>query len=514
MNKIFRKTIFLLAVAIMGVWGCYDDKGNYDYIDLPEINIDTTGLNIVDEKLAYQFEVLKLDPTINYPGDKGVLKYEWKLYPQKPQKPDNQTNYDSVEILSTEPVFNEIIYDVPGNYYMTLAVHDTKYDVKTYWTCKVKVESALSSGLCVLDEKEGINDIHLIKDKRLLPALDADLQGVTYNIYTKVNTDRPLNNAQFLGFKSSIPWGGENSFYVFEEDGGCSLMNTTYEVGTEYDNLFTVSFGLKYKPQFYAPLAKGPTDVLISDSVIYAIESYMMAPTTFSEILGDYTAAPFVAEVNTTWNYAGIFFDVKHHRFMYLKPMDSKFAAGEFNTVTPGGVFNINNINKDLVWLEAGFNYITYGVFKDASAYQLYVTDFTQGSTTEDPTPAKAMAIYDMNNCPGVNESSLFAFGSLGNVCYYSAGDKLYQYRYADASNKATPIDGFPVAGEEITCMKILKKANHVQNGKLLMVATYKGGEGKVYLINFNELTGTLDIANMGEPYTGFGRIKDLQLKN
>lgn len=518
MNKIYLKTIFFLAVIVIGLSSCFEDKGNYDYIDLPEIDIDTTGLNIVDEKIAYQFEVLNIAPTIHYAGNKNDLRYEWKLYLQKSQKPENQTMYDSVQVLSTEPIFNEMIYDVPGNYYMTLTVSDTKYDVKTYWTCKVKVESSMSSGLCVLDEKEGVGDIHLIKDMRLQPSLTEDQQGVIYNIYSRVNADRPLEGVKFLGMKGQIPWGGENSFYLFNETGGFSLLSNSYEIGSEYDELFTVSFGLKYKPQAYNALKKGAnsyTDVLISDGTLYAIANYMMAPATFNEYIGDYTAAPFVAEVNSNSPYIGVFFDKQHNRFLYLKPMDSKFTAGEFLNVSSGEAFNINNINKDLKWLENGFNYITYAVFKDKNAadYALYVADFTESSTKENPTPAKAMAVYDMGACSGVNESSLFAFGSLGNVCYYSSGDKLYQYHYADAANNATLIKDFPASGEEITCMKVFKQSGHAMNGKLLMVATHKDGEGKVYLINFNELTGTLDLSNISKPYTGFGLIKDLQLK-
>lgn len=34
------KYIILSIVASLGLWSCYDDKGNYDYHDLDEIVID------------------------------------------------------------------------------------------------------------------------------------------------------------------------------------------------------------------------------------------------------------------------------------------------------------------------------------------------------------------------------------------------------------------------------------------------------------------------------------------
>lgn len=37
------KYILLTVVTCLSLWGCYDDKGNYDYHDLDEIVIDSTG---------------------------------------------------------------------------------------------------------------------------------------------------------------------------------------------------------------------------------------------------------------------------------------------------------------------------------------------------------------------------------------------------------------------------------------------------------------------------------------
>ena len=39
------RTIYLFLLAFLPVlcWSCYDDKGNYDYHDLDEIVIDSSG---------------------------------------------------------------------------------------------------------------------------------------------------------------------------------------------------------------------------------------------------------------------------------------------------------------------------------------------------------------------------------------------------------------------------------------------------------------------------------------
>ena len=83
MNKM-RNIVWCLVFLVTGLWGCYDDKGNYDYKELPGLEIDTTGLNISGEKIAYQFQTLLVDPKINYAGNKEDLSYSWRLYPTNP----------------------------------------------------------------------------------------------------------------------------------------------------------------------------------------------------------------------------------------------------------------------------------------------------------------------------------------------------------------------------------------------------------------------------------------------
>lgn len=65
-------------------------------------------------------------------------------------------------------------------------------------------------------------------------------------------------------------------------------------------------------------------------------------------------------------------------------------------------------------------------------------------------------------------------------------GSDLYQYKYA-STNKGAVVHSF--SGETITGVEVFKNSGHAKDGKLLIVSTESGGEGKVYLIDFNELT-------------------------
>ena len=114
-----------------------------------------------------------------------------------------------------------------------------------------------------------------------------------------------------------------------------------------------------------------------------------------------------------------------------------------------------------------------------------------------------------MADCEGLTESSLYTFGNQGNVCFYASGSDLYQYKYA-STNKGAVVHSF--SGETITGVEVFKNSGHAKDGKLLIVSTESGGEGKVYLIDFNELTGAIT-GGTADPYTGFGRIVDVLYK-
>ena len=156
MNKRFIIEIMLLLVVVSGLWSCYDDKGNYDYKNLISLQIDTSGIKA--EQTAYQFENFNVPVDVKYAGDEKNLSYEWKIYPQEPKKDDDVQKYDSAVVLYTKAVFDTVIYEVPGAYYLTLTVTDKAQDLKDYFTIKLNVETLVSRGLCVMDEKNGLYD--------------------------------------------------------------------------------------------------------------------------------------------------------------------------------------------------------------------------------------------------------------------------------------------------------------------------------------------------------------------
>ncbi len=495
MKKIFEFRFFLLMTVVLGFSSCYEDKGNYDYEELKALVIDTTGNEVKAEMTAVQFENFKVPVKVSYAGDKSDLAFEWKIYPQNPQKPDEVAKFDSAVVLSRQEVFDTVIYEVPGKYYLTYTVTNRANDTKEYLTIKLNVESALSRGLCVLDEKDGFYDLHMIKTAKLLTDIKEEDEKIYDHVFTKVN-DRTETAGKFLGQYNT-------NLYFFTETGAYVLNSNTFGiVSDDYRGLFSFALSINPKPQAFM-LTSRPMEMIVNDGLVYKFDHMSWGTETFGDRLnGDYYAASFLPRISTS-TFSTVIYDMKNGRFAPIDQFGSNVGEFEDNNEAE---FNLNNIGKDqeIRYMENGFNDYTYAIFKNktTSAYALYVADFSG----REPMP---VIKYDMSGCTGLDDNCLYAFGNRGNICFYASGSDLCQYKYASANTGAV-VHTF--VGETITNLKVFKKNGHAEDGKLLMVSTCTAaGEGKVYLIGFNELNGNLGA--IGRPYEGFGRIADVYFK-
>ena len=80
-----RKIILLLAKiggVISGLMtSCYDDKGNYNYITLDEVVIDTAGLNILPAYSLNRYDRLIMEPNILFNGERVNDNENLPLWP-------------------------------------------------------------------------------------------------------------------------------------------------------------------------------------------------------------------------------------------------------------------------------------------------------------------------------------------------------------------------------------------------------------------------------------------------
>ncbi len=487
---------FLCWGILMLLWGCYDDKGNYDYHDLPALEIDTVGMK--NERSQEQMSVLKIEPGIYYTGPKENLIYRWVMYPKTEIYDEDKGQYPAALELSEQPVL-EYVLDVPANKYVVrLTVTDKVSRTSSFMTFQVEVLSAFSKGLMVLAEKEGVFDVDLIRSLQLEPALETGKEGVTRNIYSICNQEKLYGGKALYQKKDKV--------YVFTEDGGFRLNNITFEKETDYNDLFLmpeavaspVALETSYNNMFY----------VINGKTVHSVFGTGRFSTP---LLGDYEAAPFLTERKRISGVDGpnlVIYDNKHQRFMQLPLFGKKL--GVYEAMAPGAPFDLNQIGMKLIHMENGYNDYCYHVFLDekVAAWYLYVINLN--TVAQDPILKVAM-----EGCADISEHTLYAFGTRGEVCYYASDNKIYLYDYKNSNTAST--DGGYIFGttEKVVVMKVYKDpADQDRDSKLLLVATndVETGEGRVYILEVNEHTGIINKSTV-EMFDGFGIIKDLCFK-
>ena len=123
MKKIIN--LGLLACLMAGFTACYEDEGNYDYIELPNVSIEAK-----DTIYATQFKLLEVPVGINLDGDsENDYEYSWRIWSNEPLGNRNQR-----EIASTKDLSYELSDVIPGSYTLLLTCHNKKTDVGRTWS--------------------------------------------------------------------------------------------------------------------------------------------------------------------------------------------------------------------------------------------------------------------------------------------------------------------------------------------------------------------------------------------
>ena len=143
------KSLFLLVAIAGGISACADDKGNYNYHDIPEVKIEGIGNSIT--ALAYQ----NLSIPVQLDGlqaDENRYEYEWLAIRQFEAEDANDT---ASEVLATTKEFNDIISLRPGPYKLIYTVKDKQLDVFYQQQANLSVVTTTSEGWVLLCSENG-----------------------------------------------------------------------------------------------------------------------------------------------------------------------------------------------------------------------------------------------------------------------------------------------------------------------------------------------------------------------
>ena len=154
--KIAKLYIFLLMI---GMSSCYDDLGNYDYVELNKVSIEGINSNEWYEKLA-NIDTLFFQPelTFSLSDAEEDLRYEWLLIPI-----NAAYNKDSIPMQEQRSEYvigreKNLVYPVSkksGRYIGFFNVTNIQTGITYAANFFLKVKTALTDGWMILCEQNG-----------------------------------------------------------------------------------------------------------------------------------------------------------------------------------------------------------------------------------------------------------------------------------------------------------------------------------------------------------------------
>lgn len=492
------KYISFMLLTILFVSACVKDKGNYSYTDLPDFLVDTAGTQTRFEVYQSQ-EKVAIQPKIVYNAAPSELKGLWRLY----------VSAGVFDTLSMKLSIDTVITRPPGTYTLEFeALAPNGLKAMTQYT--VVVLPPIPSGWMAAYEQNGATEVDIIRAPEFIT-------GVKDTVYRAMYAR--INGAPMPGTPVSILYFSTALTYIMSSETGVSVQNTDFRRAQTFQQLFTGATPETVKPQALWPGTFNGA-LLVNNGEVYWNSGNVYVGKITVDLAG-YRAAPYIY---SQFGKQGGFYDELNRRFITIEQQTSK--AGKYADASAAARFNLNNIGKDLLWIERGFGQHSasindpykYAFFKDVSgsARYLYVIN-TQTPDRPD------IAAVNISAAPEIADARFYAVGNMGPAAFYATARALYNFQIDFTGNTiSAPVKGFEVpSGEEITCMKLFKGQGTfgvntllTDDSKFIYIATWNqsAGQAKIYMLGVNITSGQINPIPL-KSWTVGGKVKDMGFK-
>ncbi|WP_316765765.1 PKD-like family lipoprotein [Pedobacter frigiditerrae] len=471
-------TIFIIC--------CKKDKGNYDYVTLEQFGLDTVGL-AKSFNVQQGRELLVIDRKL-VAADTTDYTYVWRLFEVKTA---TLTRYDTV---STKRKISTLISAEPGtSNVLELKLTQKSTGLFKFYSFNVTTVSAIPDGFLAVYDKDGSTDVDLIRGTNVL--------GMGTNI-----KDTVYRNVLYGGLGGKLLGGtpvsiaaNANGVYIATSTTGINqFKNNSFTLLQNQQNMFLGNAPSILKPQYVYNHSASFTMYINNGTVYWGLTSTapgFIGPSilTVNNTEVKYDAAPFIVYM---LGKQGAFFDKINRRFFYQEQSAAtlvRFPA----VISPAAKFNMDNINKDMIWMGpkvastavANSNYRT-AYFKDvdgSAKRYLYIMDLTLAtSTATNGTANSSVGLIDISALPDIVNAKFFETSYSALNTFYATSTKLYSYFYNGATNSYSNLTNpftAPV-GEEITAIRLLHTTNTNTTMRRMAIATWNSTtkEGKVYM--------------------------------
>lgn len=445
MKKIY---LFILSVAAVFA-GCYKDKGNYDYVEVPAPLM--SGLDSVYHVMSG--DSLIVAPKITLKSGANDYSCEWKInIPERAMTDD----YFTKEL--------RIVYGLgAARYTVLLKVTDNNTGQKYFYDFVISGQTAFTRGALVLSGDANSTSLSFIKPDNSLQA----------DVYEAIN-------------KKALPGGPQqlvyvrNQFYMNQitqywltfsgsNDGGVLLdANTLQQVRTLKENFYDPMAAAK--SNFFLRNLNGTTTAIINDQLFMGTFETAPFGTYYGyfgvPVTGEYKLAPqMLQELAESGQAVSHFlaFDKQKKRFLRFMPgiyLDTTYTVFD-------SAFAPKNLKMDLIYMEK-FSDNDIFAFCDSLGKTMQLRFGIDWRDGRQRFNAREMKKFKGDSL--VTATTKWAVSPVG-VFFFSGNGKIYRY---NPLNEEIRELNATFGGKEITMLKV------EQNGNLLVAGT----EGEVHFLN------------------------------
>jgi len=475
-----KKLIIYISFSVLFIFpSCYDDLGNYDYIDAEVITVE--GIDAAYDKIS-TVERITLDPTVTSTDPEAEFEYFWGIYETSAQgyapKLDTIAYTKAIDYLVTQNAKTWVLVFGAKNIHTGL----TKL-VNT----DVNVTTEFTRGWYVLKDNGTESDI----DQFLTP--DTILPGeLAENVFSIVNGRKLNGKAKQFAFFSSYKSFVNNSsrasntrtlFALTEQDASAIYIDNFNQIRS-VDELF-----------YETPAVTAPSLVSFNMGTFsnYFINNgklhYIYAMSANTGIFG----APVLRNESNDNYFLSQYAIGNYMQHLYFDEVSASFVSHPMAGTTmlevtdaTGTDMSASNTNKKLLYMASpGMGKPSVALFQDLTNPDLIILSQLNGnynslSITND-TIAPSEKIYNATRVTVNQDESMIYFETNGEVWSRNLANRNEQKQFTAP------------AGEEITFIRHLKysvSSDAPFSFNYVLVATTSGEHYKVYC--FRKSSGNL----------------------
>ena len=473
------KSLIFIALSFLLLVSCYEDKGNYDYLDVPEIEIksfDYQGKNLGD--------TIKIEPEFNVdiPEDASYITYKWSV---DGETRPNDPNWNSRN-------FFWIADKLIPKGYIVLEVRDERLDAVYTQRASVNISGEFNSvfSWVILSEGED-RAAKLSFFKTLEGEYSSDYSEyfikkikVYEDLYPSVNDNKTLGQGP-LSLREHFNEGEGNdvgNYWIFTESGAVDCygesflkdidMSQTFRGGLPAGTIIQDGVFMQWVDVIYDQNGRIYTRIKADDE-LFNSDYFLQEPVSYKgEVLEQcYT----VLGRYTSWGgrYT-LVVDKKHSRLLAILDGESKgwelplANAGEILEMpanvadAPEGYVPLHDFSDyeivDIKYIKipSGWSGVPGYVilFKEKSSGKLILQEFALETGRDDVLGnyliLSNIKVHDMSGLPTIpsqmvatpNDNSQYVFFAIDNVLWCYDRETAYLMKYKEFDAKITAMEG------------------------------------------------------------------------